>query len=129
MPVIKAIPMQMTQLFHNLVSNALKFSKAGRRQMIEIYYEKIKGEDIKELVEVKAQWYYKIVFSDTGIGFDSKYANQIFSIFQRLHGRSEYAGTGIGLALCKRIVENHKGIIYAEGKQNEGAIFYILLPL
>ena len=129
LPVIKAIPMQMTQLFHNLVSNALKFSKAGRRQVIEIYYEKIKGEDIKELVEVKAQWYYKIVFSDTGIGFDSKYANQIFSIFQRLHGRSEYAGTGIGLALCKRIVENHKGIIYADGKQNEGAIFYILLPL
>ena len=129
LPVIKAIPMQMTQLFHNLLSNALKFSKAGRRQVIEIFYEKIKGENIKGLVEDKATWYCKIVFTDTGIGFDSKYAEQIFSIFQRLHGKSEYEGTGIGLALCKRIVENHKGLIYAEGKQNEGAIFNILLPL
>ncbi len=129
LPIINAIPMQMTQLFHNLISNALKFSKAGRRQVIEISYEKIKGEDIKEMVEDKAHLYYKIVFSDTGIGFDSKYAEQIFSIFQRLHGKSEYEGTGIGLALCKRIVENHKGLIYDEGKQNEGAIFNILLPL
>ncbi len=129
LPVIKAIPMQMTQLFHNLISNALKFSKTGRRQVIEICYEKVKGENVKEVVENKAQWYYKIVFSDTGIGFDSKYAEQIFSIFQRLHGKSEYEGTGIGLALCKRIVENHKGLIYAEGKQNEGAVFNVVLPL
>lgn len=72
--------------------------------------------------------YYKISFSDNGIGFKQEYAKQIFSLFKRLHGKNEYEGTGIGLGLCKKIVENHKGAIWAESEENKGSTFYIILP-
>ena len=72
--------------------------------------------------------YYKIIVADQGIGFEQEYALRIFQIFQRLHGKAEYPGSGIGLAICKKIVDNHKGIIYAEGASGKGANFYIILP-
>jgi two-component system CheB/CheR fusion protein len=73
--------------------------------------------------------YVEIIFKDNGIGFEQKYADQIFTIFQRLHNKESYSGTGIGLALCKKIIENHEGEIFAESKENEGAVFHIILPL
>ena len=72
--------------------------------------------------------YWKIIFSDNGIGFEQQYADRIFELFQRLHSRFEYEGTGIGLAICKKIVQNHKGFIYADGKPGQGATFAIYLP-
>ena len=73
--------------------------------------------------------YYKITFKDNGIGFDNEYAEKIFVLFNRLHNRDEFSGTGIGLSICKKIVENHKGYIFADGKLNEGATFTIFIPL
>jgi signal transduction histidine kinase len=76
----------------------------------------------------KAEKYIKLIFSDNGIGFENEYAQKIFAIFQRLHGRSEYEGSGIGLSICKKIVEHHGGVIFAHGNPGEGASFIIILP-
>jgi signal transduction histidine kinase len=86
--------------------------------------EKIEGSNL-----AKAKTYLKLEIEDNGIGFDNSYASKIFYIFHRLHGRSEYEGTGIGLALCKKIVENHGGAIFAKGTPDQGAVFTIILPV
>jgi PAS domain S-box-containing protein len=128
LPVIYCIPMQMNQLFSNLVSNALKFSSAD--PVIDISCEVIMKIAQKEFIHLDpTQKYIKITFRDNGIGFDQKYSDHIFTIFHRLNSKSEFSGTGIGLALCKKIVENHKGHIYASGQLNQGAAFHIVLPL
>lgn len=130
LPVIEAMNGQMQQLFQNLISNALKFSKPQEVPLITIKSEIIKGKDMKGLgMNHKNNNYCKIVVQDNGIGFEEKYQDRIFIIFQRLHGRSEYEGTGMGLAICKKTVENHNGIIKAESKVNEGSTFIIILPL
>ena len=129
LPVIKAIPIQMNQLFYNLVSNALKFS--DNPPFIQVSYTEISGDELKAYNfqgEIKSKRYIKITFIDNGVGFDQAYAEQIFVIFQRLNDRSKFAGTGIGLAICKKIVENHSGFITAESKLNQGTIFHIFLP-
>jgi len=131
LPVLEAIPLQMSQLFGNLISNSIKYSKAGVPPVITMTARIIDGQDAGKYLEkepLKAIRYYKIEFRDNGIGFDPKYADKIFNIFQRLHTKEEYTGTGIGLAMCKKILQNHHGNILAEGFQNEGALFTIIIP-
>ena len=116
LPTIRAIPQQMIQLFGNLLSNALKYNRPGVPVIIGIRAERVENE-------------YQIQFSDNGIGFEQSYAEQIFHIFQRLHRKTEYSGTGIGLAICKKIVENHGGSISATGHAGKGATFLVRLPV
>lgn len=117
---IDADPLQMRQLFQNLIGNALKFGKAGVPPRIQVTGVTRNGSTPPRL---------ELVFRDNGIGFDQKYAERIFVIFQRLHGRGEYEGTGIGLAICKKIVERHGGVINATSVPGEGATFTIQLPV
>ncbi|MBA2612074.1 MAG: CHASE3 domain-containing protein [Bacteroidetes bacterium] len=124
---------QLRQLFQNLISNALKFSDKSVPK-IEVSgqyysYEELKNTDWIKDFNSKQKKYYCIFVKDNGIGFELQYLRQIFIIFQRLHGRSEYEGTGIGLAICKRIVENHEGFITAESEVGKGTTFIIGLPV
>ncbi|MES1218112.1 MAG: response regulator [Bacteroidota bacterium] len=134
LPVICAIPGLMRQLFYNLISNALKFRKNSGIPIVRITAEKINPVLVgsaNESQQVKKRnriGYYKILISDNGIGFDPKYADEIFMIFKRLHSHHEYEGTGVGLATCKKIIEKHNGFITAQSKLNEGAVFTIGLP-
>lgn len=127
LPDIQAIPGQLRQLFQNIISNAIKFRKENTQPKIEVTSDIITGSGIEGLDS--SQKYCKIQIKDNGIGFDEKYLDRIFIIFQRLHGRTEYEGTGIGLAICKKIVEAHHGIISAQSIPNEGSKFTIILPL
>ena len=127
LPVVPGIQLQLTQLFFNLLSNALKFSKES--PVISISCRKLSFEEINSIVELDANLsYYLIDFQDNGIGFEQQFARQIFTIFQRLNDKHSYAGTGIGLALCKKIVENHHGFLSANSELGEGAVFHIYLP-
>lgn len=129
LPVIEAIPVQMNQLFTNLISNALKFSSKERPLEITITAKQLSLDEVRQYIELQEnKVHYIIECKDNGIGFSQEYAKQIFIIFQRLHGRSVYEGTGIGLALCKKIVSNHHGSIYANSRLNEGALFVVILP-
>lgn len=122
------IPFQFRQLMTNLISNSIKFSQKDKPNKITISSCIEKGDsNIHQKLEIKKN-YCHIIYEDTGIGFNAKYNEKIFEVFQRLHGKETYKGTGIGLAIVKRIVENHKGIITAKGKPNEGAMFDIYLP-
>ncbi|MES1216073.1 MAG: CheR family methyltransferase [Bacteroidota bacterium] len=130
LPVIEAIPFQMRQLFYNLISNALKFSHEGVPPVINITAHMLSPKEIEAYPALNPLVnYYEIIFKDNGIGFDQKYREQIFAVFQRLHNKEVYSGTGIGLALSKKITENHGGKIFAEAKENEGAAFHIILPV
>jgi signal transduction histidine kinase len=127
LPVVKGIPLQMNQLFLNLFTNALKFSE--RQPLITVQSTVIYcNEFTPASLQKEEKPYVKICFADNGIGFEQEYADKIFSIFQRLHPVDKYAGTGIGLALCKKIVENHGGYITVESKAGEGTTFFIYLP-
>ncbi|RZJ72150.1 ATP-binding protein [Flavobacterium sp.] len=127
LPTITAIPLQINQLFSNLIGNALKFTEVA--PVITMKARKVLGADLNfENVHYPEKTYVELVFSDNGIGFEQKYADQIFTIFQRLNQRTSFSGTGIGLALCKKIVENHQGFIKAESQTGKGASFYIYLP-
>lgn len=129
LPTIEAIPLQMAQLFYNLVGNALKFTVPDKPPIIRIEAAHADSEEVLQRIpEADSGPYWKIVIRDNGIGFDPHFSEQIFFIFQRLHEREAYMGTGIGLALCQRIINNHNGDIYAEGKEGQGATFYLLLP-
>ncbi|MGE6355295.1 sensor histidine kinase [Flavobacterium sp. NPDC079362] len=130
LPTIEADPVQMAQLFGNIISNSLKYSKSDVFPVITISSKEVTLQEIafnSNLIE--GNTYYKIEIADNGIGFSQQYSQQIFSIFQRLHNKTEYGGTGIGLALCKKIVQKHSGDIFAEGKTGEGAKFTVILPL
>jgi light-regulated signal transduction histidine kinase (bacteriophytochrome) len=115
LPTVRADTMQLTQIFQNLLGNAIKFRAADRPPRIHIA---VREEEGKWLFSVK----------DNGIGFEQQYEEKIFMIFQRLHGRGHYPGTGIGLAICKRIVERHGGKIWATSTPDEGTTFYFSLP-
>jgi signal transduction histidine kinase len=128
LPEIEAIPEQMRQMFQNLLSNALKFSKNGIRPQINIFSETV-NELSQEAAPNNKGKYIRIHISDNGIGLDESYIDKIFVIFQRLHGKTQYEGTGIGLAIVKKIVEKHNGIIGVKSKEGEGATFTIVLPV
>jgi signal transduction histidine kinase/DNA-binding response OmpR family regulator len=125
---IDAVPSQMRQIFQNLISNALKFSQEGVEPVISITCDRI-SEKSFDSEPVKDGDYCRIIVSDNGIGFDEIHMDKLFIIFQRLHTRSTYEGTGIGLAIAKKIVDKHNGIITARSKENEGASFILVLPL
>lgn len=130
LPTLNAIPLQMSQLFGNMISNALKFTTPEVPPIIKIDVMQLTDEELKSNPQLQQDnAYYKIVVSDNGIGFKSEYVDQIFNIFQRLHRKSEYDGTGIGLAMCKKICQNHHGEINAFGSSENGAVFNILLPV
>lgn len=122
LPVVQADPVQMHQLFQNLVGNAVKFRKPGEAARVAVWGET--AEHPQTGVPMA-----RIVVRDNGIGFDDKYAERIFSPFERLHAKQQYAGTGIGLAVCRRIVERHGGTIRATSAPGEGTTFTVLLPL
>ena len=128
LPSVRCISYQMRQMFLNLISNAIKFSRRDERPQITIRAEAIKGPDIPGQVLTGGNKYHHITVSDNGIGFPQQHSDKIFEAFQRLHPRSVFAGTGIGLAIVKKVVENHNGIVSAEGTPGVGATFHIYLP-
>lgn len=128
LPTIEGIPFQLQQLFTNLINNALKYSKEGISPIIKIEQEMVLAENDPHLSAFATGEFTKIKFIDNGIGFEQQYAKKIFEVFNRLHNKYEYAGTGIGLAVCKKIVENHRGCIFAEGVPEVGAVFTVYLP-
>ncbi len=130
LPVVNVVPTQIRQLFQNLLSNSLKYVSSERKPQIKITHKIIRPIEVATYSSIaRATKYIQIDFADNGIGFDQVFAEKIFTIFQRLHGRAEFEGTGIGLAICKKIVENHGGVIFAKGKQGEGAEFTVILPM
>jgi signal transduction histidine kinase len=126
---IDVIPFQFRQMLINIVTNSLKFSKPGIAPYIRITSEVANGEDLAFEKLTAESKYCHLTISDNGIGFEQKYSDKIFELFQRLHGKNEYPGTGIGLAIVKRIVENHNGFIRVNAGLNEGATFHIYIPL
>jgi signal transduction histidine kinase len=128
-PPLTIIPFQFKQMISNIISNALKYSKKGEQPVISITSENVNRENITEFSAKRETDYCKITIKDNGIGFENEHAERIFELFQRLHGRHEYAGSGIGLAICKKIAENHAGFISAEGELGKGAAFHIFIPL
>ena len=129
LPVLTGNNSEFRQLFQNLISNSLKFSIQGTRPRISIVAEDASAEDLKYLpgYDISKQ-YLSIKLTDNGIGFNQEYADKIFIIFQRLHGRNEYEGTGIGLAICKKITVKYGGTIFAQSSPGKGTTFVILLP-
>ena len=127
LPTLNVIPFQIQQLFINLIGNSLKYSKAETAPIIKINVSIITHNE-EDLLPNTNSKYYKITIEDNGIGFEQEYAKKIFILFNRLHNKNEYEGTGIGLAICKKIVENHKGFIVAKGIPDQGATFIIYLP-
>ncbi|MFD2519997.1 ATP-binding protein [Emticicia soli] len=126
LPIIKANALQINQLFSNLISNSLKFSTESPH--ISISSKIVKGKEINAQANPEQKFAY-LIFQDNGIGFPDEFKEKIFNLFQRLHGKSEYSGTGIGLSIVKKIVEQHRGYISAESKAGEGATFNIWLPM
>ncbi|WP_281337274.1 PAS domain-containing protein [Flavobacterium eburneipallidum] len=129
LPEINGIHFQMQQLFTNLLSNSLKYAKENIPPIITIDCTEIIAKTEVLLNDKSLKKYYKISLTDNGIGFEQEHAEKIFLLFNRLHGKTEYHGTGVGLAICKKIVENHKGCIFANSIPNEGATFTIFLPV
>lgn len=128
LPTTQAIPFQIQQLFINLIGNSLKYAKTDINPLITISIEKVNADSEVILPKNALGKFYKISFADNGIGFEQEFAHKIFELFSRLHGKTDYAGTGIGLAICKKIVENHHGYIYAKGELNVGSTFCVFLP-
>jgi two-component system, NtrC family, sensor kinase len=137
LPSIEADPLQMRQLLQNLIGNALKFQAAEAVPVVKIDAQLVTRDQIREDalfgnpaptagVEDK---FCVLTVQDNGIGFDEQYLEKIFAVFQRLHGRDEYEGTGVGLAVCRRIADRHGGLITAQSKPGEGAIFIVILPI
>ncbi|WP_338875942.1 CHASE3 domain-containing protein [Spirosoma sp. SC4-14] len=126
LPVIDAIGSQMDHLFTNLISNALKFTRNDVRPLLRIQSTPVDGSVYPELISGRR--YFEITIADNGIGFDEKYLDHIFKVFQRLHGKSEFEGTGIGLAICKRVAVSHHGYITARSQPGQGTTFIVVLP-
>jgi len=123
LPTIDADPIQITQLLQNLLGNAIRYSKNRERPIIKIH-----GAKVQPLHGSKKA-FLELRIEDNGIGFDMKYHDKIFQPFERLHGRGEYEGTGMGLAICRKIVERHGGKIIAESELGKGSTFIVRLPM
>src|SRR3546814_276043 len=130
LPMMMADSLQINQLFSNLIGNALKFTNDRTSPVVEISTRKLPAREVAlHAVLDKKQSYFEIVVKDNGIGFAQKYADQIFDVFQRLHDRSTYEGTGIGLTICAKAVSNHRGFIYGSCSEvSGGASFYVIIP-
>ncbi|GAB3021537.1 PAS domain-containing sensor histidine kinase [Spirosoma pulveris] len=131
MPTVFGDPTQLQQLFQNLLHNALKFRRPDVAPRIQVTAATIKAADLSLKIKPSrsARTYHRIDITDNGIGFDEKYLDRIFQVFQRLHSQSEFAGTGIGLAICEKVVLNHGGFITATSQANKGTTFHIYLPV
>lgn len=131
LPEIDAVKLQMNQLFYNLLGNALKFTLPDQAPVIEITAREVGGKEVAAFVSKPEpdSKYLHLTFADHGIGFESKDAEQIFEVFKRLYPREVYEGSGIGLALCRRIVQNHAGHLYADSAPGQGATFNIVVPV
>ena len=125
---VKVIPFQFNQLMYNLISNALKFSNPAIPPRIIVDCRNITSNEAILASLAANKEYCRITITDNGIGFEKKYREKIFEVFQKLHGKEEFSGTGIGLAIVKKIVENHNGFISATSELNEGATFEIYIP-
>ena len=128
LPKIEVIPYQIEQLFINLIGNSLKYSQKNVTPVIDINCEKIDSKMFPDILEQSVKKHYKITFTDNGMGFDPQFKTSIFILFKRLHSKTDYPGTGIGLAICKKIVENHKGYILADSIPDKGSVFTVFLP-
>ena len=130
LPTVKGFRRQLQQLFQNLISNALKYRKPGVSPVISLTSRMVRGRDYSfARAEDLDRPFHLIEVQDNGIGFEQANADRIFQMFQRLHGNKEYAGTGVGLAIAKKVVENHNGYLWAEGNPGQGATFRMLLPV
>lgn len=128
LPILSAVPSQLRQVFQNLIGNSLKFSKKEVNPIIQISSERIEKKQFDSPVSETGN-YIRIIVKDNGIGFDEIYLERIFMIFQSLHDRQTYQGTGIGLAITKKIIEKHNGLITAKSKEGVGSTFIIILPI
>lgn len=131
LPTVQGDAMQLRQLFQNLISNALKFRRPSVRPHIRLSTSEVSSADLPDHVNPSVQdpTYFCISVSDNGIGFEEKYVDRIFQVFQRLHGHNEFAGTGIGLAICQKVVTNHGGAISGQSRVGHGATFSVYLPV
>lgn len=128
LPSVEVVTPQMRQLFNNLLSNAIKFRRKGVLPRITIRSEKLSKTEKDKLKLRNSNLYYRIMVTDNGIGFEEAYSEKIFQLFQRLHGKAEYPGSGMGLAICRKITDNHKGLIMAASTPGHGSTFSIILP-
>jgi PAS domain S-box-containing protein len=129
LPVANVIPVQFQQLIFNLISNSVKYRKQDADLVITITGETVSGASLKEEFDADKDKYFKITITDNGIGFSQEYSDKIFGLFQRLHAKNEYSGTGIGLAICRKIMSNHHGFIKALGRDGAGAAFELYFPV
>ncbi len=129
LPTLKAIPLQMHQLFYNLINNALKFTLPHRSPVVRIRGTLLSPQMIHEWSLSPDTRYYYLTVADNGIGFEPEFTDRIFVLFKRLHNQKTFQGTGVGLALCKKVVENHHGRIWAKAEPGQGATFHVVLPI
>ncbi|GAB3927229.1 sensor histidine kinase [Larkinella terrae] len=130
LPAIQGDPLQLRQLFQNLLSNALKFSKSGQQPVIQVAGSVLTAGELPAFVpRTGSSSYVSISVADNGIGFEQKFEDRIFRLFQRLHGHSQYEGTGMGLAICKKVADNHQGYLTVRSEPNQGSTFVIYLPV
>jgi signal transduction histidine kinase len=130
LPTINGVSYQLNQLFSNLIGNAIKYSKADEAPSIKISSRMASHNEVSDFPSLDSQKAYHLIsIEDNGIGFKSEDAERIFTIFQRLHSRDTYAGTGVGLAVCRKVAHNHGGDIYASSQPGEGSCFTVFLPV
>ncbi|MBU1820708.1 MAG: hypothetical protein KKG00_04240 [Bacteroidetes bacterium] len=129
LPTLKAIPHLLHQLFYNLINNALKFSRPDCPPLIQVTGRRLSSQEVEKNKQLTAgRTYYEISVADNGIGFEEIYTERIFRLFQRLHSRDSFQGTGIGLALVKKVVASHRGSIHVKSTIGQGSVFSIVLP-
>jgi PAS domain S-box-containing protein len=129
LPMVKGISFHLHQLFVNLIGNSIKYRQQGRPLKIEVTGSVVNNPGLGEAEAYLPTRFLKITVKDNGIGFEAEHAERIFDMFERLHGREAYEGTGIGLSICRRIMDNHKGFIRAIGYPGEGAVFELFFPV